>query len=119
MTTLDTTMRQTAVNLVDKYGKNVTHTIVTEGSYDPTTGTITPSSTSNTVKAIVEDYKGIELVSGQILHGDVKITLPALGNTKPEINDKITIDTVEYMIVSIKTVWSGEYPAVYELQVRK
>lgn len=119
MTGLDRKLRQTAVNLVNKYGKVITHTAVSEGSYDPITGTVTPANTDYSIKAIVEDYKGIELVSGQIQHGDVKITMPAKGNTKPDPNDKITIDSIVYMVVSVKSVWSGEMAAIYELQVRK
>ena len=58
MAALDAKARATALKLLNKFGKSVTLTIVTEGTYDPTTGEVSGSSTSTEIpKALLEDIK--------------------------------------------------------------
>lgn len=120
MTALDTRARATALRLLDKYGKAVTLSRVTEGSYNPSTGeTSSEVVVIATVDALIEDYKGIDYISGDIQMTDRRVTIPASGNVEPEPNDRLTIDAVVYTIVSVTTVWSGELPALFVMQVRK
>ena len=120
MTALDTKARATAVRLLNKYGKAVSHTIVTEGTYDPTTGNVSGGSTSVGVpKAILEEYSGEEYAAGLVEKGDKKLTIAAKGNTEPNPNDRFIIDSVTYTVISTQIIWSGEEHALYVMQIRK
>ena len=122
MTALDTKFRALSNRLIDKYGKSVTLTSVTNGAYNPATGTSAKTTATSTVKAIVEDYNlhssGVGFQTGLIKAGDKKVTIAALGITKPKPSDTITIDTVAWNIVRVVETWSGEQIAVYECQLR-
>ena len=118
--TLDARARNTADKLLTKFGKLVTLSRITEGSYDPTTGEMaTPTAVSSSVYALIKDYKGIDLTNGVILQGDRKVTIAALGIDEPQPADKVTLDLYDYNVISVRKVWSGELAAMFELQVRK
>lgn len=118
--TIDARARATADKLLDKFGKSITLTSVTEGSYDPTTGEMgAGTTTSTTHTAIIKDFKGIDFISGVVQAGDRKVMIAALGTPTPQPADKVTIDSEVYQVMSVRYVWSGELPALYELQVRK
>ena len=120
MTALDTKARATAVRLLDTYGKSVSHTIVTEGTYDPITGNVSGGNTTIGVpKAILEDYPGEAYASGLVYVNDKKLTIAAKGNVEPKPNDRFTVGSDVYTVVSSSIVWSGEQAALYVSQVRK
>ena len=118
--TLDIRARATADKLIAKFGKQVTLTRVTEGNYDPSTGELSGgSTTTQTVAALVKDFNGIEILSGAIQSGDRKVSIAALNAAEPQIGDTMTIDSLVYNVLAVKSIWSGEKVAIYELQVRK
>ena len=118
--TLDTKARATADKLIGKFGKQVTLTRVTEGTYNPATGDMSAgSTTTQTVAALVKDFNGIKLLIGAVQRGDTKVSIAALNATEPQIGDTITIDSLVYNVLAVKSIWSGEKTAIYELQVRK
>lgn len=120
MTTLDTKARSTALRLLNKYGKSVSHTIVSEGTYDPITGEVSaPSISTEIAKAILEDFPGADYISGLVEKGDRKLTTPAKGYGEPKPNDRFTVGSDVYTVISVETVWSGEQAALYVSQVRK
>lgn len=118
--TLDARARDTADKLLDKFGKAITLTSIAEGVYDPTTGEMSGGTTTSTNHAAaIKDYKGIDFISGVIQAGDRKVIIAALGAPTPQPADKVTIDSEVYQVVAVRHVWSGELPALYEMQVRK
>ena len=120
MAALDAKARATALKLLNKFGKSVTLTMVTEGTYDPTTGEVSGSSTSTEIpKALLEDFNGVDYVSGLVEKGDRKLTTPAKGYTEPKPNDTFTVGSDVYKVIAVETVWSGEQAAIYISQVRK
>lgn len=120
MTALDTRARNTALRLLNKYGKSVTLTRVTEGTYDPSTGDLSSGSTTTEIpKALIEDFPGDDYISGLVEKRDKKITTPALGYSEPQPNDRFTVGSDIYIVISTKTIWSGEQSAMYESQVRQ
>jgi hypothetical protein len=120
MAALDAKARATALKLLNKYGKSVTHTIVTEGSYDPITGDVSaPSTTTEVPKALVEDFNGVDYISGLVEKGDRKLTIPASGFAEPKPNDRFTVGSDVYTVIAVETVWSGDQAAIYVSQVRK
>jgi hypothetical protein len=118
--TLDARARATANTLLDKFGKSITLTSIVEGSYDPATGDMSANTTTNTTHtAIIKDYNGIDFMGGVIQSGDRKVMIAALDTTTPQPADKVTINSEVYQVIAVRYVWSGELPALYELQVRK
>ena len=118
--TLDARARSTADKLLDKFGKSITLTSIVEGSYDPATGDMSANTTTNTTPtAIIKDQNGIDFISGVVQAGDRKVMIAALGAPTPQPADKVTVDREVYHVVAVRHLWSGELPALYELQVRK
>lgn len=117
--TLDTRARQTASDLITKFGKSLTLKTVVNGTYDPATGEITNTETTATVLGIVKDYASNEIDGTMVLVGDRKVSIAALGNTEPQTTDKITIDGVDWQVVAVSGIWSGELKAMHVIQVRK
>jgi hypothetical protein len=120
MTALDTSARALSVKLLDKFGKSITLQSIVEGAYDPVTGDMAANTvTTSYPLAVVGDFKGLALASGVIQYGDRKVTIAASGSVLPLPTDKVIIDTETYNVISVKSIWSGELAALYELQVRK
>jgi hypothetical protein len=118
--TLDAKARNTADTLLDKFGKSITLTSIVEGTYDPATGDMSANTITNTTHtAIIKDYNGIDFISGVVQAGDRKVMIAALGAPTPQPADKVTVDSEVYQVVAVRHIWSGELPALYEMQVRK
>jgi hypothetical protein len=83
-------------------GASVVLTSVTPGAYDPSTGTTgAATTTTQTVDAIVEDYRGLELLNGLVQAGDKKVSIPASSlTTAPKPTDTLTIGGVAHLIVA-------------------
>jgi hypothetical protein len=120
MTALDTRARATALRLLQKYGKPVTLTQVTEGTYNPATGELSGGGTTIEIPyALIEDFNGKDYISGLIEIGDRKLMTPAQGYAEPELNDRFTVDSDSYTVIAVETIWSGEQAAAYISQIRK
>jgi hypothetical protein len=118
--TLDARARSTADKLLDKFGKSITLTSIVEGTYDPATGELSGGTTTSTNHtAVIKDYNGIDFISGVVQAGDRKVMIAALGAPTPQPADKVTVDSEVYQVVAVRHIWSGELPALYEMQVRK
>lgn len=117
--TLDATARRAATKLIGQFGRSITLTTVTPGAYNPATGAAVPTSASVTVKAIVEEYKGFDIVSELAKAGDKKLTVSAADlAARPTPADKVTVDGLVYTIVAVKAISSGALDALYEIQAR-
>lgn len=123
MTALDTKFRSLATELINKYGKSITLTSVTTGTYNPATGSVTNTTSAVTVKAIVEDYNyrdsGVGFTEGLIKIGDKKFTVAAIDlSVAPKPGDTITLGSSTYSVIRVIETWSGEQIASYEIQGR-
>jgi hypothetical protein len=109
------------LNDADLGFQTVTLTSVTAGTYDPATGTTTGGSTSSaTVPAVVEDYKGLALLNGLIQAGDKKVTVAAANlTTAPKPTDTLTAGGIAYAVVNVVTVQPGSVAVIYEIQARR
>lgn len=110
------------LNDADLGFQSVTLTTTTPGTYDPTTGTTSGGSTSTaTVRAVVEDYKGLALLPGtQIQAGDKKITVAAANiSAAPKPTDTVTVGGVVFSIVNVVTTQPGSAAVIYEIQARR
>lgn len=120
MTELDAEIGPLALELIDEFGKSISYAKVTSGEYDTTTGEGIITAPVVSIKGIVEEFKGQDFASGLIEGGDKKITVAAQAfDEVPTSSDTVTLDNLTYTIVGVKTVYSGELPAIYELQARR
>ena len=120
--TLDATLRPVARQLINQFGKTVTLSKVTQGTYDPVSGTYSSGcTTDHTVKVSPpESYDQADIDGSLVQRDDFEVQLAALGAPAiPEIGDTITMDGESYSIITAPPVYSGELIAVYKLQCRK
>lgn len=101
-------------------GPEVTLSTVTQGAYDPATGVATTSTTSLTVTAVVEDFRGIELLNGLVEVGDKKVSIAGAPlAAAPTPGDTVLIDATSYTVISVQTVKPGVEAILYVLQCRR
>ncbi len=120
--TMDVKARATALRLIAKFGKGVTYTSVSDGTYSPDTGSVTPSETPSSIKALISAYDkhGDGFASGAVRESDRKVMFAASGLTfTPKQGDKVTIDSDVFTVLDVKQIYSGELVAIYELHGRK
>lgn len=112
--TLDGTFRPLATKLLTKFGKSATFTRVTEGEYDPSTGTVTNTETTSDIHTYQNSPNDTQLASGQYTLNSAIFLVSAqeLGFT-PGINDKITTGSV-WTIERVRKYSSGQSDALYE-----
>lgn len=123
MTELDEELGPLALELIEEFGKGIFVDTMPIGSYDVATATNTVIATTIETKAIEEDFKLGQTVNGGLVElGDKKLTVAALPfERKPTSQDKVRFKVaplVEWTVISVIEVMSGERAAIYELQVR-
>jgi hypothetical protein len=116
---LDKTSRYLAVNLINQFGKSVTLNRIVHGTYDVSTGKVTNAVTSSSINCVLEDFTPWELANGLGTIGGKKVTIASKSVAIPALIDTLTIDSDTFTIASIKTMYSGELPAIYELVCKK
>lgn len=110
---------QIAQNEITDKGQSVILTRNTPGTFDPATGTVTGDSTADEIiNAVVTDYREDQIDDAAIKRGD-KLLLISAKQAAPEMDDSITIDSLEYQIVDINTVSPGGTDILYKVQVRR
>ena len=117
-TAIDKVAGPIAQSMIRKFGKRLTLTRVTEGTYNPATSSTTNTTASETVYGVVEEYTPKEFAAGMVAVGDKKVTLAAQGITEPSLADKVTVGSKVYNVVAVGTIFSGDNAALYILQVR-
>jgi hypothetical protein len=125
MGALDDPMGNLAEQIASVFGPTVTISRTTR-TYDPAAGTDSETVSAYSVKvAPPESYSsGLMGREGSLVQaGDVKLLVPSrslpsgFGAPSAE-SDTVTLGGVEYAVVAVSSVWSGEQVAAYELQLR-
>lgn len=117
---LDDTLRTTAQNLIERFGKSVPLTRVTR-TFDRTVGKTTASSesTSTITIAPLEPYEK-SAFAGTLVKKTNAITLVAAkAVAEPTEHDYLTIDGVQHQIGDVGTLWSGSLAAVFVLGLNR
>ena len=116
--TLDVRARKTALALIDKFGKSISLVSVVDGIYDPLTGDISPPVQKVVIiRGLIEATVYFDVSRGMVVSNDKKVAIAAKGIDAPKIADRLTIDSVNYSVISVNAVYSGELAALYELRV--
>lgn len=123
MTGLGPRMSGTISRLSQKYGATATITRRTGGTFDPILQVSTGGSTSSdTLKIVVEEYRSHEVDGDTIRYGDKKLTVPQsdLTNLLSVVPDD-TIDVLgtAYRVIDAQGISSGDAIVGYSVQVRK
>ena len=113
------------LRMLEDFGRNLTLIYVSEGSYDPATGSLSGGSTSNsTVKGYFYNYRLDEVDGSNVVLGDRRLLLPTVdtsGNTitEPEIGDQVTVTGDNVVSISIAKIFSDTRVMCYLCQVRE
>lgn len=111
-----TALQSSAGVLIQRFGRQLTFTRTTKGSYDPNTGTTSDSSATYDKYACVFDYTDAERADTRIESGDRRLLAESYAY---QINDTVSIDSETYRIISISNVQPSSTIVACNLQVRK
>jgi hypothetical protein len=116
--TLADPLRKVASKVVSKFGGDITVRIVTGGSYNTTTGTITESESDSTVKGVLSDIS-LKEVNELIQAGDKRLLIAAAAvGTAPETKDRVVISSVVHQVIQVNITEQANTAIVYELILR-
>jgi hypothetical protein len=109
-----------SLNMIDDAGASITLRRVTEGTYDPTTGTRTGNTTTDTtVKAVATGYKAFQ-IDGEIIKRDDRLFFVAAKDlSAPQNSDIIIQGSDQFKIVNVETVNPAGTAILYKIQARK
>lgn len=113
-------IRDTALGLLNKFGRVITIKQTSSGSYDPATGT--NSATVVDVTAIACDFsvKGETTVNGTlILSGDRYALVADSAGTVVSVKDKLLMDGVIWSIVAVLEIAPAGVTVVNKVYIRK
>ena len=88
------------------------------GTYSTSTGSVTNTSSSHTVKCVIDKFDYTELTNTQVLGTDLKV-LMFVDSVTPTVKDTITINSQSYDILAVTTQFAGPTPVLFTLQCRK
>jgi len=110
-----------SIALIDKFGRNVTFTYITPGTYTASTNAITgDSETTQTVKMAITDFRRDEIDGKKVKRGDKEALLaPDSLTREPRTGDKVTDDGKDYRVMDIDDVKPGDTVLLYKLQLRR
>ncbi len=110
----------TSLRLLTKYGRDVTLRTYTPGSYNTSTGTVSPSTSDATRKGALFDYgKGQERVRETLITAEDKRCLLDANGSAPQLKDHIVVGTDNYVIMSVGVINPAGTVALYDLMIRK
>lgn len=117
---LDSVMVPLANQLIGDFGKTVSYK-QRASSYDPSTGKTSFTETeTSAIIAPPEPYKQNRIDGTVIQQGDVMTSIAGSSiSFVPEISDRVLMNGVDWQVVGVNPVFSGELVALYELQLRQ
>ena len=123
---LKAALRKVADTAIKKVGGDVTVNFVTRGAYNTTTGKVSESITSETVKGVLADVKKSEI--NELAYGankvnhlqiEKRLTVSALSlGSEPMPDDKVTIESKIYQIVTVETVEQDNEAIIYDIYLK-
>lgn len=108
------------LNLVRDFGEALTfRKITTDGTYDPATGSVAGSSTTDTAFTGYM-YNYASLNPSEVIRGTRKCVIPSLGfSPEPEPDDLILGNGDTVKISRVVTIWSNGYAVCYLCDVEE
>ena len=115
---LASSLQKVANKAISKFGGDITLQFVTTAAYDPATGTASESTTTATVKGVLEDVNARE-VNDLVRSDDKKLTIAASSITStPGPDDKIVIGGVTHQVIRMETIEQDNTAIVFGFFLR-
>jgi hypothetical protein len=116
---LDTRARATAEAMIAKFGKAMTLRRATVGTYDTATATSPVVPTSYAVVGVVSQPSDANIQAGLAQAGDLQVLLAAKPLTVvPQPGDVLLSGVVTWQMLSVRSIYSGELIALYNVLAR-
>jgi hypothetical protein len=116
--TLAIPLRKVASKLMAKFGGVATLRRVTPGIYNPTTGTVSESTSDTALRGVLEDVS-LREVNDLIQAGDKRLTIAAADTAAvPTTADRVIISNRSLQIIEVRTIEQDNTAITYELILR-
>jgi hypothetical protein len=116
--TLANPLRKVASKLMSKFGGTATIRRVVTGAYNPTTGTVSETTTDTTVRGVLEDVN-LREVNDLIQAGDKRLLIAAADiSSAPTTADEVLISGTTHQVIEVRTIEQDNTPITYELILR-
>jgi hypothetical protein len=111
-------LRKVASKLMAKFGGVATIRRVVTGAYNPTTGTVSETTTDTVVRGVLEDVN-LREVNDLIQAGDKRLLIAAadLANA-PTTADRVIISGRTLQVIEVRTIEQDNTAITYELILR-
>lgn len=110
-------LKQTAINLISKFGDAAVYVSKANGAYDNSTLKNTVTTTNYNCTAAIFDYKLSNIDNVTVKRGDCYALVADL-SIEPKVNDSVSINSKNWSVVDVKTVYLSGSAVLYKLQVR-
>lgn len=108
-----------ALETLTEFGSDVTRKSFTAGTYDPATGSVTPTTADTMRKGALFDFgAGQTLERGTLIQGGDKHLLVD-ATAQVALQDHFIVGGVEYVIVSIGEIAPAGTVVLYDLHLRR
>ena len=115
---LASSLQKVASKIVGKFGGAITFAVVTAGAYDTTTGAITETTTTITIKGVLDAVSARE-VNELVQATDKRLTVAAADlAAAPTTADRITIGGIIHQIIKVDKVEQDNQAIIYTLILR-
>lgn len=115
---LASSLQKVASKIVGKFGGVITFTVVTAGAYNTTTGAITETTTTTTIRGVLDAVSTRE-VNDLVQATDKRLTVAAVDlAAAPTTADRVTIGGIIHQIISVDKVEQDNQAIVYTLTLR-
>jgi hypothetical protein len=112
-------LKNTARNLLANFGQSMVLTKYLVGTYNATTGENSSTTSTTTDIGVILPYgDGLKSTENSLIKQDDQQVFIQM-SVIPNIADKLTINSIDYDIVSVKAIEPAGVNVLYELQVRK
>lgn len=103
--------------VINEVGKDLTLRKITEGDYNPATGSVVNTPADTTVKGMLLNYRDSQVDGSIIQQGDRRAVIRT-GDAVPEIQDILIEGSTQYRIIDVRTVEYSGNAVIYSCQVR-
>lgn len=105
---LSTSAINTAEKLLTKYGEVGSLSRITGSTYDPATSENVPTTETQDCKVYIAPVNAEDMKDTTVLRTDSRFIMSVKGVNAPQVNDKLTVDSIAYNVKSaVKIKVSG------------
>jgi len=116
--TLANPLRKVASKLMSKFGGTATIRRVVTGAYNPTTGTVSETTTDTVVRGVLEDVN-LRQANDLIQANDKRLLIAAADIANPPTTaDEVLIGAITHQVITVRTIEQDNTPITYELILR-